>query len=160
HVEDRYLLQVMPAFLWCLVLIVAGFSNLVEVRLPEKWKRIATVIPLAFVAVFLLSYGYRLATQVPEKDSTTLARGTARWLETQKISPAPIVAQTPDLAFFSGVQHVWMPAGEPEAVIQYAKRNGARYIYVSSQDVSTPLNELLLGNNGQIPASLRLLHEE
>src|SRR5262249_25193913 len=40
HVEDRYLLQVMPAFLWCLVLIVAGFSNLVEVRLPEKWKRI------------------------------------------------------------------------------------------------------------------------
>ena len=53
-----------------------------------------------------------------------------------------------------------MPSGAPADVLKYAQRSGAHYVYVSSQDVPTPLNDLLLGNNAQIPDSLKLLHEE
>jgi hypothetical protein len=53
-----------------------------------------------------------------------------------------------------------MPAGEPGDVLKYAQRNGVNYIFVSSQDVASPLNNLLLGNTAGIPESLKLLHEE
>ncbi len=160
HVEDRYLLQVAPAFLVWLVLIVAGIFKLVAARLPDQRKTIVQVIPAALLSVFLLSYGYRLATQIPQRDPSLLARGTAHWLEAEKLSPVPILSQTPDLAFFSNGLHLWMPAGEPDHVVKYAEKNGARYIYVSSRDVSTPLNELLLGDSGAAPNSLKLVHEE
>jgi hypothetical protein len=53
-----------------------------------------------------------------------------------------------------------MPGGEPDLVVTYAQRNGARYIYVSSQDAQTQLNDLLLNNNAPVSVSLKLLHEE
>ena len=108
----------------------------------------------------MLSYGYRLATQVPQSDPSGLARNTARWLAAAQLSPTPIVSQNPDLAFFADRLHRWMPAGEAADVLKYAQRNGMHYIYVSSQDVATPLNDLLLGGRAQIPGSVKLLHEE
>ena len=160
HIEDRYLLQALPVFLLWLTLIVIGIYRFFTSRLSERSKLIAALIPLSFISLFVLSYGTRLFAQVPERDSSALARGTAHWLESQNLSAASILSQTPDLAFFSSAQHLWMPGGEPDHVVMYAQQNGARYIYVSSQDASTPLNELLLGSETQIPASLQLLHEE
>jgi hypothetical protein len=160
HIEDRYFLQALPVFILWLVLVVAGVYKLVEMKVPEHWKLIAALIPLLFVSLFTLAYVSRLATQVPHRDSSTLARNTARWLESQKLASAPILAQTPDVAFFSGAKHLWMPGGEPDLVVTYAQRNGARYIYVSSQDAQTQLNDLLLNNNAPVSVSLKLLHEE
>jgi hypothetical protein len=160
HIEDRYFLQALPVFVLWLVLIVAGAYKLVAMKLPERWKTVAVLIPLAFVSLFTLAYVLRLATQMPERDSSTLARNTARWLQSQKLSPAAILSQTPDLAFFSNTKHVWMPGGEAENVVTYAQRNGAHYIYVSSQDAQTQLNDLLLNGKAPAPASLRLVHEE
>lgn len=160
HIEDRYLLQAMPVFLLWLVLIVASIHRLVATKFLYRPKRLAGLVPIALVGVFILSYGYRLATQIPSRDTSVLARNTARWCESQGLSPAPIISQTPDLAFFGNVSHLWMPSGAPADVLKYAQRSGAHYVYVSSQDVPTPLNDLLLGNNAQIPDSLKLLHEE
>ncbi len=143
HVEDRYMLPVLPAFLVWLVMIMLTLQKL-----------------LALVALFVLSYGYRLATQLPQNHPSLFARNTAHWWEAEGLSPAPILSQNPDLAFFTNGEHRWMPAGEPVDVLKYAQRNGVNYIYVSSQDVASPLNNLLLGNTAGIPASLKLLHEE
>ena len=160
HIEDRYLLPVLPAFLVWLVLILSALQKLIEARLPQRSKQVAAFIPLAFIAVFVVSYSYRLATQLPHNDPSVFARNTAHWLEAERVSPAPILSQNPDLAFFTNGQHRWMPAGAPADVLKYAQRNGVQYIYVSSQDVPSPLNDLLLGNTTSIPDSLRLLHEE
>ncbi|HEY8188555.1 MAG TPA: hypothetical protein VIF64_20970 [Pyrinomonadaceae bacterium] len=160
HIEDRYLLQATPAFLIWLVLIIVTIHKLVETKLRPGAKPLAAFVPLALIAAFVLSYGYRLATQIPQSDPSVLARSTARWLEAEKLSPAAILSQNPDLAFFANSQHRWMPAGEPADVMKYAQRNHANYIYVSTQDVPTPLNDMLFGNGAQIPESLKLLHEE
>lgn len=53
-----------------------------------------------------------------------------------------------------------MPAGEIADVLKYSQRNGVQFISISSQDVPTPLNDMLLGNTTALPASLELLHEE
>jgi 4-amino-4-deoxy-L-arabinose transferase-like glycosyltransferase len=160
HIEDRYLLQVMPAFLIWLVLIMVVIREVVETKLRPNAKPLAGFVSLALIAVFVLSYGYRLATQIPESDPSVLARRTARWLESEQRPPAPILSQNPDLAFFANGSHLWMPAGETADILNYARRKGANYIYVSTQDVPTPLNDMLLGNNSAVPDSLRLLHEE
>ncbi|MGH9873562.1 MAG: hypothetical protein ACRD9S_14020 [Pyrinomonadaceae bacterium] len=160
HIEDRYLLQAMPAVLIWLVLIIMAVHKHSENGLPQRFKPLAAFIPGAIIAVFVLSYGYRLATQIPQSDPTALARNTAQWWESERLSPAPILSQNPDLAFFTNGQHKWMPAGEPADVLKYAQRNGVRYIYVSSQDVPSSLNGLLLGNTKSLPESLKMLHEE
>lgn len=160
HIEDRYLLPVLPAFLLWLVLIMLALQKLVAAKLPQRSKQVAGLLPLAFIAVFVLSYSYRLTTQLPQNDASVFARNTAHWWESERLSPAPILSQNPDLAFFTNGQHRWMPAGEPADVWNYAQRNGVQYLYVSSQDVPSPLNELLLGNTTAIPESLKLLHEE
>ena len=160
HVEDRYLLQVMPAFLLWLILIAVAVQKLAAAKLRGRSKLVAPLIPLAFMSVFLLSYGYRLTTQIPQGDSSALARGTARWLDSQKLSAPTILSQTPDLAFFSNGKHLWMPSGEPDHVLKYARRSGASYVYISSRDVRTPLNNILLGDVTVVPASFHLLHEE
>jgi hypothetical protein len=160
HIEDRYLLQAMPVFLLWLVLIIAAVQTFVAARLRYQSQWLTRLVPLAFMGVFLLSYGYRLATQIQQRDQSVLARSTAHWLESQKPSPARILSQTPDVAFFANGLHLWMPGGEADSVLRYAQLNGARYLYVSSQDVPTPLNVLLLGDRAQIPSSLELLHEE
>jgi len=160
HIEDRYLLPVLPAFLLWLVLIMLALQKLVAAKLPQRSKQVAALLPLAFIAVFVLSYSYRLTTQLPQNDASVFARNTAHWWESERLSPAPILSQNPDLAFFTNGQHRWMPAGEPADVLKYAQRNGVQYLYVSSQDVPSPLNELLLGNATAIPESLKLLHEE
>ena len=160
HIEDRYFLQTLPVFLLWLVLILATIHKFIAARLPQRFSAFAGLVPLAFILVFVLSYAYRLSSQVPQRDATALARGTARWLESQNLSPAPIISQTPDLAFFANASHLWMPGGEAGDVMKYARRSGARYIFVSTQDVPTPLNELLLGEGTRIPESVKLLHEE
>jgi len=160
HIEDRYLLPVLPAFLVWLVLVMLALQKLIEPKLPQRGKRLVLLIPLAFISVFVLSYAYRLATQLPQNDPSVFARNTASWLESERLSPAPILSQNPDLAFFTNSQHRWMPAGAPSDVLKYAQRSGVQYIYVSSQDVPSPLNDLLLGNTTSIPESLKLLHEE
>jgi len=160
HIEDRYLLPVLPAFLVWLVMIMLALQKLVEPKLPQRFRQFAVVIPLAFIAVFVLSYGYRLANQLPENDPSMFARNTAGWWKAERLSPAPILSQNPDLAFFTNGEHRWMPAGEPADVLKYAQRNGVNYIFVSSQDVASPLNNLLLGHTAGIPESLKLLHEE
>ena len=160
HIEDRYMLPVLPAFLVWLVMIMFALRNMVEPKLPQRYRQFAVCIPLAFIAVFVLSYGYRLATQLPQNDPSMFARNTARWWESERLSPAPILSQNPDLAFFTNGEHRWMPAGEPVDVLNYAQRNGVNYIFVSSRDVPSPLNNLLLGNTAGIPESLKLLHEE
>jgi 4-amino-4-deoxy-L-arabinose transferase-like glycosyltransferase len=159
HVEDRYLLQVMPAFQFSLALVIEWLYKLVALKIPQRSKASARLIPLALIAAFILSYGYRLTTQLPKEDESLLARSTARWLETQKLSPAPIFSQGPDLAFFFGSKHLWMANGEPEDVLRYARRAGAGYIYVTSRDVPTPLTSVLLGNEEHNPPSLKLLYE-
>ncbi len=160
HIEDRYLLQAMPVFLLWLVLIIAAVHAFVAARLRDSSQWLARLVPLALMAILVLSYGYRLVTQIPQRDPSALARSTARWLDSQKSSPARILSQTPDLAFFANGLHLWMPGGEADSVLRYAQLNGAQYLYVSSQDVPTPLNDLLLGDTAQIPSSLKLLHEE
>ena len=160
HVEDRYLLPVFPAFLFWLVLIVLAIEKQLETKLPQRSKQWAALLPLTLITLFVLSYGYRLVTQLPQSDPSVLARNTARWLEAEQLSPAPILSQNPDLAFFSNQLHRWMPAGEAVDVLKYAQRSGLHYIYVSSQDVPGPLNDLLLGNTAQLPDSVKLLHEE
>jgi hypothetical protein len=137
-----------------------ALQKLVAAKLPQRSKQVAALLPLAFIAVFVLSYSYRLTTQLPQNDASVFARNTAHWWESERLSPAPILSQNPDLAFFTNGQHRWMPAGEPADVLKYAQRNGVQYLYVSSQDVPSPLNELLLGNTTAIPESLKLLHEE
>jgi len=151
---------VLPAFLAWLVMIMLSLQKLVEPKLPQRLRRFAVSIPLALIALFVLSYGYRLATQLPQNNPSLFARNTARWWEAERLSPAPILSQNPDLAFFTNGEHRWMPAGEPVDVLKYAQRNGVNYIYVSSQDVASPLNNLLLGNTAGIPDSLKLLHQE
>jgi len=160
HIEDRYILPVLPAFLVWLVMIMLALQKLLEPKLPLRYRQFAVCIPLALVALFVLSYGYRLATQLPQNHPSLFARNTAHWWEAAGLSPAPILSQNPDLAFFTNGEHRWMPAGEPADVLKYAQRNGVTYIYVSSQDVACPLNNLLLGNTAGIPDSLKLLHEE
>jgi 4-amino-4-deoxy-L-arabinose transferase-like glycosyltransferase len=160
HIEDRYLLPVLPAFLVWLVLIMLALQKLVGAKLPLRARQFAVLLPLAFIAVFVLSYSYRLATQLPQNDPSLFARNTAHWWEAERLSPAPILSQNPDLAFFTNGEHRWMPAGEPADVLKYAQRNGVNYIYVSSQDVASPLNHLLMGNTAAIPEPLKLLHEE
>jgi Gpi18-like mannosyltransferase len=160
HIEDRYLLPVLPAVLVWLVMIMLALQKLVEPKLPQRFRQFAVLIPLAFISVFVLSYGYRLATQLPQNNPSMFARNTAHWWESESLSPAPILSQNPDLAFFTNGEHRWMPAGEPADVLKYAQRNGVNYIYVSSQDVASPLNNLLLGDTARIPGSLKLLHEE
>lgn len=157
HIEDRYLLQVLPAFLFWLILTVVGLNNLVSSRL-EAGKRFAVALAsLTLMVIFIASYVFRLSTQLPASDPSLLPRAAARWFETAQLLPAPTLSQGPDFAFFSNNQHLWMPKGEPEHVIAYARRNGVRYIYVSSQDVPTPLNDLLL--RGAPPPEFELLHE-
>ncbi len=68
-------------------------------------------------------------------------------------------SQGPDLAFLFSSKHLWMANGEPEDVLRYARYAGAGYIFVTSRDVPTPLNKVLLGNEEQIPPLLRLLYE-
>jgi 4-amino-4-deoxy-L-arabinose transferase-like glycosyltransferase len=160
HIEDRYMLPVLPAFLVWLVMIMLALQKLVESKLPQRYRQFAICLPLTLVALFVLSYGYRLATQLPQNHPSLFARNTAHWWEAEGLSPAPILSQNPDLAFFTNGEHRWMPAGDPVDVLKYAQRNGVNYIYVSSQDVACPLNNLLLGNTAGIPASLKLLHEE
>ena len=160
HIEDRYILPVLPAFLVWLVLIMLALQKLVEPKLPQRARQFGVLVPLILIAVFVLSYGYRLATQLPQNDPSAFARNTAQWWESERLSPATILSQNPDLAFFTNGQHRWMPAGEPADVLNYAQRNGVHYIYVSSQDVPSGLNDLLLGNTTSIPGSLKLLHEE
>lgn len=159
HVEDRYLLQVAPAILFWLVVVGVGLREFIASRLSLRLRTIATVVPVALFTAFLLSYSYRLTTQLPRADESLLARNTAHWLETQKLSAAPIISQGPDLAFFANSKHIWMANGQPESVLTYAQRSGAAYIFVTTRDVATPLNQLLLGNEGPFPKSLELLHE-
>lgn len=160
HIEDRYLLPVMPALLLWLVLIVARIGSLTAARFSAHAKLFVNLIPIAFVALFALSYGYRLATQTSKTDATLQARHTAGWIQSQELPAGLVMSQNPDLAFFADRIHVWMPAGESENVLRYAQSSGARFIYVSSGDVPTPLNNLLLGDLTLVPGSLQLLHEE
>lgn len=159
HVEDRYLLQVAPAILFWLVVVGVGIREFIASRLSSRLKAIATAVPVAVFAAILLSYSYRLTTQLPRADESQLARGTAHWFEAQRLSPAATLAQTPDFAFFSNSRHVWMANGKPDDVIAYARRNGTQYVYVSSRDVPTALTEALLNDAAQKPASVKLLHE-
>ena len=131
HIEDRYLLPVLPAFLVWLVLIMLALQKLVEPKLPQRYRQFAVFVPLAFIAVFVLSHGYRLANQLPQNDPSMFARNMAGWWKSERLSPAPILSQNPDLAFFTNAEHRWMPAGEPADVLKYAQRNGVNYIFVS-----------------------------
>lgn len=159
HVEDRYLLQVAPAILFWLVGVGLGIREFIASRVSLRFRTIATVVPVALFAAFLLSYSYRLTTQLPRADGSLLARSTAHWFEAQRLSPAATLAQTPDFAFFSNSRHVWMANGKPDDVIAYARRNGTQYVYVSSRDVPTALTEALLNDAAQKPESVKLLHE-
>ncbi len=160
HIEDRYLLQVIPVVLLWVVMVIAGIHSQAAIRLPVRMRSFAHAVPFALAIVFALSYGYRLVTQLPKTDESLLARNTAAWLQSQQITAAPILSQNPDLAFFANTIHIWMPAGESESVVMYAQTSGAHFIYVSSADVPTPLNNLLLGDTSVVPESLHLLHEE
>src|SRR5712671_6940154 len=80
HVEDRYLLPVLPAFLVWLLLIILAIHRLVEERLPQRSKPLVVVIPLALITAFVLSFSYRLATQIPLRDPSILARKMSGWL--------------------------------------------------------------------------------
>ena len=160
HIEDRYFLQALPVLLLWLVLIVSGAYTIAKVKLPTRFANLAVLIPLGFVALFTFSYVLRLTTQITRRDSSLLARQTAQWLDAQRFSAASTLSQTPDFAFFSNSQHVWMASGDAENVITYAKRSGAQYIYVSTQDVRTPLTNALLNDPAQAPPTVRLLHEE
>src|SRR5258705_11032373 len=73
HIEDRYLLPVLPAFLVWLVMIMLALRKLVEPKLPQRLRQFAVCIPLAFIAVFVLSYGYRLPTQLPQNNPSMFA---------------------------------------------------------------------------------------
>ena len=160
HIEDRYFLQAIPVFLLWLVLIFASIQKFIAARLPQRFSAFARLVPLSFILVFVLAYASRLSSQIPSRDTSALARSMARWLESQNLPPASIISQTPDLAFFANAPHLWMPGGEAGDVMKYAQRSGARYMFVSTQDAPTPLDELLLGESTRIPESVKLLHEE
>ena len=43
HIEDRYLLPVLPAILVWLVLIMLALQKLVEPRLPQRFRQFAVL---------------------------------------------------------------------------------------------------------------------
>src|SRR5258706_13787503 len=56
HVEDRYMLPVLPAFLVSLVMIMLTLQKLVESKLPERYSRMAVGAPVSLVPAFLSAF--------------------------------------------------------------------------------------------------------
>ena len=154
HVEDRYLLPVLPVLcLW----MVDGASTIGK-WIGQYWpQRLPALNPAwisaVLVLLILVSYSYRLATNLPATNSQNLPKDVAFWMHAENLPEGKIMAQEPALAFYRSATHVWLPDGAVEQVIRYARQQGVRYMFVSSRDLNM-LQKNLLPDNQSLPIGL------
>ncbi len=145
-IKDRFLLQVMPLLCFWLAAGNIEFSKWLRTKVNNGPLRSLAVVPSAVLIVLvLLSYSFRLSTQIPLEAQVTLPKETANLANSKGLTPGRVLAVDPAFAFYANLVQVWMPYQESlEEVLRYARKENARYIYVSNRDASAGLTQALL----------------
>lgn len=159
HIEDRYLLAVLPVLCLWIVCGTLALGKLISKGLGKMQRRVF-VNPgwaLAVLVVLLVGiYANRLTTLLPRAQPALLPQQVATWMQTAQLPEGKIMAQEPALAFYAGSIQVWLPYGPFDHLLQYAHQHQVRYIFVSSNDAANPLKNRLL-QDGEPPRDLFLI---
>lgn len=152
-IEDRYLLPLLPLTAYWIVRAAQVVGEAAKAARPG---RLAWVTEVGLPLLVAMSFLYRIAVGVPDGDRYALERETGRWLRASGEPAGTILGMSPVVAYYAGMEHIWLPAGAPEDVSDWACRQGVRYAVAGRHDYRTALTDALLSDS--VPIGFRYLH--